>query len=66
MTYTFLIPDMTCEHCKKRITAAVDAAGGKVDSLDLESKQVILTISRSWDELVALIDEAGYTAQMVE
>lgn len=66
MTYTFLIPDMTCEHCRKRIIAAVDAAGGKVDSLDLESKQVVVTIAKSWEELVALIDEAGYTAQTVE
>lgn len=66
MTYTFLIPDMTCGHCVKRITAAVDAAGGRVDSLNLESKQAVVTIAKSWEEIVALIDEAGYTAQTAE
>lgn len=55
---------MVCEHCKKRITETIETAGGIVDSLDLESKRVTVTIDLSPIELVALISEAGYTAQI--
>lgn len=64
MTYNMIIPDMMCEHCKKRITAAVEAAGGTVDSLDLDTKRVRVTIDLPPEKIVALIDEAGYTAQI--
>lgn len=66
MTYNLSIPDMTCEHCKKRITETVVAAGGRVDSLDLETKKVTITIDLPIDKLVELIDDAGYTAQVRE
>lgn len=65
VTYNFLIPDMMCEHCKKRITETVEAAGGKIGSLDLESKRLTVTTDLSASELVALIDKAGYTAQVI-
>lgn len=64
MTYNFLIPDMSCEHCKKRITSAVAESGGTVDAVDLETKRVTVTSDLPLEELVALIDEAGYTAQI--
>lgn len=64
MTYNLLIPDMTCGHCEKRIRAAVEEAGGKVDSLDLESKRAVITIDMKPEELAELLDEAGYTAQV--
>lgn len=64
MTYNLLIPDMTCGHCEKRIRAAVEEAGGKVDSLDLESKRVAITIDIKPEELAELLDEAGYPAQV--
>lgn len=64
MSCNLLIPDMVCEHCKKRITETIETAGGIVDSLDLESKRVTVTIDLSPIELVALISEAGYTAQI--
>lgn len=64
MTYNLLIPDMTCGHCEKRIRAAVEESGGKVDSLDLESKRAVITIDMQPEELAELLDEAGYTAQV--
>lgn len=33
------VPDMSCEHCEKRIREAVSNAGGRVKSLDLKSKR---------------------------
>lgn len=64
MTYNLLIPDMTCGHCEKRVRAAVEEAGGKVDSLDLESKRAVITIDMKPEELAELLDEVGYTAQV--
>lgn len=64
MTYNFLIPDMTCEHCKKRIISVIEESGGTVDALDLETKLVAVTSDLQPEKLVALIDEAGYTAEV--
>lgn len=39
MPVTFLVPDMTCGHCKAAIEGAIAKAGGRV-TVDLDSKSV--------------------------
>ena len=36
---TLKIPEMVCEHCKKRISDAAENAGASVKELDLTSKK---------------------------
>jgi len=62
--YKFLIKDMMCEHCEKRIRATVEAGKGTVKSLDLGTKEVVIETPQTAGELIAAIDDAGYTAEL--
>lgn len=59
------IPDMSCERCEKRIREAVSKAGGKVKSLDLNSKEVVVDIEAEADKLLYIIGEAGHDAGLI-
>ncbi|MCE5202375.1 MAG: heavy-metal-associated domain-containing protein [Synergistaceae bacterium] len=63
--YILIIPDMMCEHCAKRIRDAIESSVGTVKSLDLETKKVIVSTPLSAAELVALIGDAGYDAEVI-
>lgn len=56
------IPDMTCEHCEKRIREAVGNAGGVVKSLDLNTKKAVIDIEADAGKVLEILDEAGYDA----
>lgn len=62
---TMKVPDMTCEHCEKRIRDAVVQAGGTVKELDLASKKLVITIDMTDTEAAALLDDTGYDALIV-
>ena len=59
---TYLVPGMTCEHCRSAVTAELYKVVG-VDSVsvDLDSKRVAVS-GHGLDDaaLRAAIDEAGY------
>ena len=61
---TYLVPGMTCEHCKTAITEEVDRiAGIEAVQVDLETKLVRVSGTAVDDAaVVAAIDEAGYDA----
>jgi copper chaperone len=61
---TYLVPGMTCEHCKTAITEEVDRlAGVEAVHVDLEAKLVRVSGTAVDDAaVVAAIDEAGYDA----
>ena len=40
-------------------------AGGRVKSLDLKSKEVVVDIEAEADKLLSIIDEAGYDAGLI-
>lgn len=63
MKYVLSLPDMTCGHCEKRVS---DALNGKVASfaIDLPSHQVTVETD-DLPSVIALLDEAGYDAQEV-
>ncbi len=56
------VPDMTCGHCAKGISAAIHAldAGAAVE-VDLPGKLVRVTSSASGAAIQQAIAEAGYT-----
>lgn len=58
----FKIPDMTCGHCVRSVTAAVKAIDPNAElTIDLPTHHVQVQTGASRDALVAQLVEAGYT-----
>jgi copper chaperone CopZ len=64
-TKTYVVPDMSCGHCRAAITAEVgEVAGVEAVDVDLETKVVSVSGSGLDDRAIrAAIDEAGYEAR---
>jgi copper chaperone CopZ len=63
MTTTYLVPGMTCDHCKVAVTDEVAKIPGVAAvSVDLDTKLVHIDGGAGHEALVAAIDEAGYDA----
>jgi len=61
MSIAFQVPDMTCGHCVKTITGAVnEAVPGAVVAVDLPTHRVTITGTDQADKVEAAIREAGY------
>lgn len=64
MTIELTVPDMTCGHCVKTITQAVQAvAPGAQVLADLATHQVRIEGAEQADPVRAAIREAGYDVQ---
>jgi copper chaperone len=63
MAITYLVPGMTCDHCKVAVTEEVAKVPGVATvDVDLDAKLVRIDGGADHDALVAAIDEAGYDA----
>jgi copper chaperone len=63
MTTTYLVPGMTCDHCKIAVTEEVTKVDGVAAvSVDLGTKLVRIDGGADRADVVAAIDEAGYDA----
>ena len=60
-TLTYVVPGVTCGHCKSAIETEVGQVPGveRVE-VDIESKRVVIEGSAAEDALIAAIAEAGY------
>lgn len=65
--YTFSVPDMSCEHCKMRISKALSTADVESFDINLDTKLVTVTAAPaiSPESIVELIDTAGYDAELM-
>ncbi|WP_459614198.1 heavy-metal-associated domain-containing protein [Bordetella sp. 2513F-2] len=64
MSIEFLVPDMSCGHCVKTITAAVQAVEPQAQvQADLGTHRVRIDGAATPGPLRQAIEEAGYTAQ---
>ena len=61
--YTFSVPDMTCDHCKKRISKALESAGLREYTVDVEKKTVVVEALDAEAPRKA-IEEAGYDSAL--
>ncbi len=58
---TLSVPDMSCGHCVKTITEAVQALDAKaVVRPNLEVRQVTIDTNAKYDAVIAALTEAGY------
>lgn len=59
--HTFRVEGMTCEHCVKAVTEAVQARDAAAEvKVKLQGGEVRVSSSLSSDELIIAIAEAGY------
>ena len=59
---SFEIPDMTCGHCVRAVTAAVKAADPAAElQIDLPSHRVQVQTTAPREAVVQQLVEAGYT-----
>lgn len=69
MKKKILIEGMSCEHCVKHVTTALnDLAGVSEVEVNLAAKNVIIeeTQEISDEDIIAAIDEAGYEVTKIE
>ncbi|MBA3822840.1 MAG: heavy-metal-associated domain-containing protein [Ktedonobacterales bacterium] len=64
-TITLAVPDVSCEHCVKTVSGALNEQPSVQDvNVDLDTKTVSFAYDPqqvSLDTLEAVLDEAGYT-----
>jgi uncharacterized membrane protein YraQ (UPF0718 family)/copper chaperone CopZ len=59
--HTITVPDMTCQHCKMKITQTLEKMPEvQLVSIDLDSKQVAFETAADKNSVVTEIKEAGY------
>lgn len=64
MAVTFIVSDMTCNHCKQSIETAVGALDGvEAMTVDVDTKTVTVTGTVADAAVAAAIRDAGYTPQ---
>lgn len=64
-TTTFLVPGMTCGHCKSAVTEELSKINGVINiDADLDSKKVTIESEADveWQIIVGAVDEAGFEA----
>lgn len=59
----FDVPDMSCDHCVKNITRALEGAGLRDFSVSLENKTVTLD-TEDPEKIRQVLQEAGYPAEV--
>jgi copper chaperone len=59
----FSVPDISCEHCVKAISKALDAAGFSGYEVALDAKEVRVDTDAP-EKVAALLDEEGYPATL--
>lgn len=60
---TYVVPDISCEHCVRAITTELDSIPGvEVLNIDIPTKVVAVRYDESVveDQIVAGIEDAGY------
>jgi len=65
-TFVINVPDMSCQHCKMRITEALQQVPGiRSIEVDLESKKVSVEAGPgvARETLIACIEEEGFQPQ---
>ncbi|EHM12909.1 copper chaperone [Jonquetella anthropi DSM 22815] len=58
------VPDMHCEHCKKKIAAALKAAGAGFFGCKVSLEERTVTVSKDEIDVPKVLADTGYTATL--
>ena len=61
--FVFSVPDISCNHCKMRISKALEAAGVKEFEVSVETKTVTAEAQEA-EAVRMIIEDAGYDATL--
>lgn len=61
MKKVFSVPDMSCDHCVKAISKALDGAGFSGYEVALSTKEVRVDTDTP-EKVIAALDDEGYSA----
>jgi copper chaperone CopZ len=63
MDINFIVPEITCGHCKETIEKTLNTPGVSNVNVDVDTKAVSLNISDGVEmtDVESLLDEQGYT-----
>lgn len=62
---TFIVSEMTCGHCVKSITQAIQEQDANAElNFDLATKKVSISTTVSDDDLINLLDDVGFKAEI--
>ncbi len=61
--FVFSVPDISCNHCKMRISKALEAAGFQEFDIAVEARTVTAE-APAVDAVLAALEEAGYGATL--
>jgi len=53
------VPDMSCQHCVKRISKALEGLGISKFNVDLDNKKVVVEAD-DIESVISALDEVGY------
>ena len=60
-TLTLLVPEMTCRHCVRKVTAVLrDVPGVQLVQADLTTATIVLRGESTVADVLAALDEAGF------
>ena len=67
MKKELLIEGMSCQHCVRRVTNALEAIDGVQATVNLEQKKAVVELTHdvSDEVLIAAVDEAGYKVEKI-
>ena len=61
----FNVENMTCGHCVKAITQVITAADANAQvKADVEMKEVAIESTLEVNQIIALLEDEGYSAQL--
>lgn len=62
----FTVENMTCQHCVRAITQALQAADAQAQvNIDLSQKRLTLQSQLSAEQVTAILAEEGYQAEKI-
>lgn len=57
--YILIVPEMSCHHCVKRISEALNSLGVSEFKVDMENKEITVNTD-NLESVINALDEVGY------
>lgn len=66
MKKEILVEGMSCMHCVKSVTEALEEIGGENVDIDLDSKKVLVDIDKEDEQITEAIEDIGFDVASIK